>query len=276
MKVPFARKLDCGEFAVALEITPPQHDLPRVLLRRASLLGEAAHAINVIQRPGRQTSLDASLELKAHGMEPAWHLVTRGRSRAEIEHDLTRARAGGIGQVLCILGDHAAATGVDAPTIREVIRMAREALPEAIVGATLNQYVAEQAGVLRNLLPKLAAGASYVQAQPVFEPGPLERYATLIEREHPGTKLVAMVMPLLSLEAAMRIEKRLGIALPGGLRDVLAGGDREAAWGYFGQTVRSLAESPLVDGVAVMTFEMDAPEGMGERIAGALRACGAV
>lgn len=74
----------------------------------------------------------------------------------------------------------------------------------------------------------------------------------------------------------MRIEKRLGIALPGGLRDVLAGGDREAAWGYFGQTVRSLAESPLVDGVAVMTFEMDAPEGMGERIASALRACGAV
>jgi 5,10-methylenetetrahydrofolate reductase len=165
---------------------------------------------------------------------------------------------------------------VDAPTIREVIRMAREALPEAIVGATLNQYVAEQAGVLRNLLPKLAAGASYVQTQPVFEPGPLERYATVIEREHPETKLVAMVMPLLSLEAAMRIEKRLGIGLPVDLRDVLAGGDQEAAWGYFGQTVRSLAKSPLVDGVAVMTFEMDAPEGMGERIASALRACGAV
>jgi len=57
---------------------------------------------------------------------------------------------------------------------------------------------------------------------------------------------------------------------------MLAGGDQEAAWGYFEQTVRSLAKSPLVDGVAVMTFEMDAPPGMGERIAGALRACGAV
>ena len=67
-----------------------------------------------------------------------------------------------------------------------------------------------------------------------------------------------------------------GNAVLCGLGDVLAGGDQEAAWGYFGQTVRSLAKSPLVDGVAVMTFEMDAPEGMGERIASALRACGAV
>ncbi|MBE0612003.1 MAG: hypothetical protein IH609_21665, partial [Dehalococcoidia bacterium] len=60
MSVPFAEKLDAGQFAVALEITPPQRDLPKVLLRRARLLGTAAQAINVIQRPGRQSSLDAS------------------------------------------------------------------------------------------------------------------------------------------------------------------------------------------------------------------------
>lgn len=47
MKVPFARKLDAGEFAVALEITPPQRHMPRVLLRRAGLLGGAAQAINL-------------------------------------------------------------------------------------------------------------------------------------------------------------------------------------------------------------------------------------
>ena len=276
MKVPFARKLEAGEFAVALEITPPQHALPRVLLRRARLLGDAAQAINVIQRPGRQSSLAASLELKAHGLEPAWHLVTRGRTRAEIDADMASARAGGIGQVLCILGDHAPDAGVESPTIREVVAMAREHLPGAIAGATLNQYVGGQGAVLRNLFPKLAAGATYIQAQPVFEAGPLERAAEAIEREFPDARLVAMVMPLLALDAATRIEGRLGIELPGDLKRVLASGDLEAAWGYFERVVRGLVESPLVDGVAVMTFEMDAPAETGERIAAALRRSGAV
>jgi methylenetetrahydrofolate reductase (NADPH) len=274
MKVPFAQKLDAGEFAVALEITPPQRHMPRVLLRRAGLLGGAAQAINVIQRPGRQSSLDASLELKAAGIEPAWHLVTRGRSRADIASDLERAATGGIGQVLCILGDHAASDTPDTPTIREAIALTRTALPGAIVGATLNQYGPDEAAVLKNLVPKLRAGASYVQTQPVFDMGTLERFATAIEREAPETAVVAMAMPLLSLEAALRIEERLAIALPRALKEVLAGGDLEAAWGAFAATIRSLADSALVDGVAIMTFEMDPPREMGDRILASLRAAG--
>ena len=274
MSVPFAEKLDAGQFAVALEITPPQRDLPKVLLRRARLLGSAAQAINVIQRPGRQSSLDASLELKAAGMEPAWHLVTRGRSREEIQADLARAAAGGLGQVLCILGDHKAGGAPDGVTIRDAVTMTRDTLPGAIVGATLNQYGRDQGAVLKNLLPKLRAGATYVQTQPVFELEPLEQYARAVEREMPATRVIAMAMPLLSLEAAVRIEERLGVSLPPALKDVLASGDPEAAWGTFTATIRELARSPLVDGVAIMTFEMDAPPEMGERILAALRAAG--
>jgi 5,10-methylenetetrahydrofolate reductase len=274
MSVPFAEKLDAGQFAIALEITPPQRDLPKVLLRRARLLGMAAQAINVIQRPGRQSSLDASLELKAGGMEPAWHLVTRGRSREEIRADLGRAAAGGLGQVLCILGDHAAGGAPDAVAVRDAVAMTRETLPGAIVGATLNQYGRDEQAVLKNLLPKLRAGATYIQSQPVFELEPLERYARAIDRALPEARVIAMAMPLVSLEAAVRIEERLGVSLPRALKDVLAGGDPEAAWGTFTGTIRALAESPLVDGVAIMTFEMDAPAEMGERILGALRAAG--
>lgn len=274
MSVPFAEKLDAGGFAVALEITPPQKAMPKVLLRRARLLGTAAQAINVIQRPGRQSSLDASLELKAAGIEPAWHLVTRGRSRSDLEADLQRAHAGGIGQVLCILGDHAAGATPDAVTIRDAVQITRAALPGAIVGATLNQYGRDEAAVLKNLLPKLRAGATYVQTQPVFELEPVERYGRAITREVPGTRVIAMAMPLLSFDAAVRIEERLGVSLPQSLKDVLAGGDPEAAWGTFAGIIRALVDSPRVDGVAIMTFEMDAPPEMGERILAALRAAG--
>lgn len=270
----FAARLKNRDFAVALEITPPQKVLTKVLLRRATLLGEAAQAVNVIQRPGRQSSLDASLELRAAGLEPAWHLVTRGSTRGAIRADLERARQGGIQQILCILGDHTAESGPDTPTIKEVIANACEYVPGAIVGATLNQYGKDQASALKNLMPKLAAGASYIQTQPVFGLEALEPFARAVEREAPETRIVAMAMPLLTLEAAERIEARIGIALPSELKQVLATGDEEAAWGAFTATIRELVRAPYVDGVAIMTYEMDPPLEVGQRIVQSLVAAG--
>ena len=272
----FARRLEAGQFALALEITPPQKPLPKVLLRRARLLGEAVQAINVIQRPGRQSSLEASCALHDEGLEPCWHLVTRGRTRDEIQAELDRAAAAGIDQVLCILGDHAAATTAGSPSIKEVIAMAKAALPEASIGATLNQYGKDPEAVIGNLLPKLRAGATYVQTQPAFAAAPLAAYAEAIDRELPQTRLIAMAMPLLSAEAGQRIEERLGISLPDSLRDVLASGDEARAWEAFAGTLESLVQAPHVDGVAIMTFEMDADEATGHRILGALERAGAL
>lgn len=273
----FRRRLDDSKFALALEILPPRKPLPKVLVRRARLLEDLAQAINVIQRPGRQSSLEASLALNAQGIEPAWHLVTRGRSRAELGADLSAAAAGGIDQVLCILGDHAApAGGEEGVTIRDAIAMASDALPAALIGATLNQYGQDQDAVLRNLLPKLRAGASYVQTQPVFESSAVEPYARAITAAHSDTRIIAMAMPLLSLEAGLRIEERLGIRLPDALREVLAGGDEALAWAAFGATMEALVAAPYIDGVAIMTFEGDAPVESGARITEALRSAGAI
>jgi methylenetetrahydrofolate reductase (NADPH) len=272
----FPERLAARKFAVALEITPPQTARSAVLLRRAALLNANVHAVNVIQRPGRQTSLDASLALLAEGIAPAWHLVTRGRSREEIARDLERAKSGGVRQVLCILGDHPAADRADGPTIREVISMARAALPEAVVGATLNQYGPDEATVLRNLFPKLRAGATYVQTQPVFDVHMVETYAAAIRQEFPDVRVVAMAMPLLSSEAGERLEQRLGVQLPQPFAEVLRHGGIEAAWRTFEETLRGLVASPLIDGVAIMTFEMDPPGEVGERICQALRAAGAL
>lgn len=272
----FADRLAAGQFALALEITPPQKPLPKVLLRRARLLGNAVQAINVIQRPGRQSSLDASCDLHEAGLEPCWHLVTRGRSHAEIQADLDHAASHGISQVLCILGDHTAADVAGGPTIKEVVAMTRATLPDATIGATLNQYGRDPEAVLGNLLPKLRAGATYVQTQPAFDAALLEPFAAAIDGELPDTRVIAMAMPLLSAEAGERIERRLGIQLPETLRDVLASGDEGRAWDAFAGTLESLVQAPHVDGVAIMTFEMDAGEAMGERILEALRRAGAL
>lgn len=44
----FASALAAGRFSVAFEITPPQRPFPSVLLRRATLPGSYAAAVNVI------------------------------------------------------------------------------------------------------------------------------------------------------------------------------------------------------------------------------------
>ena len=269
----FADRLAAGQFPVALEVTPPQTPLPKVLLRRARLLGDAACTVNVIQRPGRQSSLDASRDLVANGIEPAWHLVTRGKTAAEAAAEIEQAAACGVRQVLCIRGDHEAQDGPQGMTIKEAVTLARGHFAAANIGVTLNQHAPDMGAALRNLGGKLAAGASYVQTQPVFDTAAARACFEQVLERWPGTKVVAMTMPLRSAEAARRIEARLGVALPEALHARAAAGD-EAAWEAFTETLAWLAGSGLVHGVAIMTFEMDPPPAMGEHIVRSLRDAG--
>jgi len=272
---PFERFLRGGPVACALEITPPQRFLPGVLLRRARLLGDGIHAINVIQRPDRMSSLEASLFLRDRGFEPAWHMVARGRSFDDVAAELDRAAAGGIRQLLCILGDREGSVSKGSPTVRDLVRMAKEWLPDALVGATFNQYGDLRDRAYTNLFGKLDAGAVYVQTQPVFDSHSFFAATDRIRRERPDTAIVPMVMPLLELEALRIIESRLGVAVPDGFRLAVEAG-QGAAWEAFDRLLDELIGSPGVQGLAVMTYEMDPPESTGRRLLEALRRAGAI
>ena len=270
----FITRLQSRQFAVALEITPPQKPLPGVLMRRARLLGDAAHAVNVIQRPGRQPSLDACIALLEGGLHPVWHLVTRGAERDSIRQALRHAHANGVTQLLAIRGDHAGADSPGTPTLRDAIAMAAEEMPGVAIGATLNQYAPDPAAVMKNLLPKLRAGATYVQTQPVVDVAVLAPLAEAVRAASPETHVVAMAMPLLNAEQAARISDRIGVQLAPEYLNRIEQGGEAAAWEAFTETLGALVGSHLVDGVAIMTFEMDPPPDTGERICAALRAAG--
>lgn len=259
-------RLRANGFPVVLEVTPPRRPQPGVLLRRARLLGDVADAVNVIQRPGRVPSLDACRMLRSAGVEPIWNLVSRGRTRAEIEGDLARAAAAGIRAVLCVRGDHAADDGPDTPRVRDVVARAREALPEAAVGATLNPY-APRGPVLRNLLAKLRRGASFVQTQPVLDAGPLQPFAEEVRARFPAARILPMVMPLFSRERAEHMQRRLRIPVPPSLLSRLERRGEAAGWEALEETLAALSESPLADGIALMTARMDTPPDVGLRLA---------
>ena len=122
-------------------------------------------------------------------------------------------------------------------------------------------------------LQEALAGASYVQTQPVFDLAQLRPLAGELKARRPAVRVVAMVMPLVSVEALERVTGRLGVAPPRALGERLAG-DPESAWPAFEDLLASLAGDDHVDGVAVMTFEMDATPETGARIVAALNAAG--
>ena len=259
-----------GEFPVSLEITPPRAAKPATLLRRARLLEACTATVNVIQRPDRQSSLEAALELKRNGFEPIWHLATAGRSLAGIAADLDRARAAGLGHALCLRGDHA--TARRGPPVAEAIGLLRDQAPELAIGAALDQYHDDDRAA-RLLTAKLRAGASSVWTQPVFDLAPLLRAAAFVKAERPDAHVVAMAMPLLTPESLDAVSGRLRIPAPESLRRRIAAGEEEA-WAAFEETLATLARVDLADAVAIMTYRADPPAGTGERVVEALRRAG--
>ncbi len=266
----FREAMDRGEFPVSLEITPPRAAKPAVLLRRARLLEACTATVNVIQRPDRQSSLEAALELKRNGFEPIWHLTTAGRTVEGIADDVARARAAGVSHVLCLRGDHVAEQ--PGPPVAEAIALVRELAPEMAVGAALDQYHDDDHAT-RLLADKLRAGATSVWTQPVFELAPLLRAAAFVKAVRRDAHVVAMAMPLLTPQSLDAVSERLRIPAPEELRRRIAAGEEEA-WAAFAETLATLARVDLAGAVAIMTYRADPPEGTAGRIVEALRRAG--
>lgn len=245
---------------VALEITPPREPRAEILLRRARLLGDRPDALHVIERPGRMSSLDASLALHRAGRPAVWHVANRGRSSAGLARDAARARAAGLGAVLCVRGE--ASDGQsdrpDTPPLHALVARLRAALPAARIGVTFNPYV-EGAPALANLWRKLDAGADFVQTQPVFSAAALAPAAETIRARYPRVRLWPMVIPLPSRAAAEKVALRLRLPTP-----------ERVGWDGFAAVLAELERSGLADGVALMTLEMDPPAELGERVLAAL------
>jgi 5,10-methylenetetrahydrofolate reductase len=260
-------------FGVALEVTPPREPRPDVLLRRARLLGRCADAVHVIQRPGRQPSLDASLALERAGIAAVWHVTNRGRAHAELEAEIDRAARAGLRATLVVRGEGDAADRADTPTLRALVARIGEAIPGARIGVTLNPYL-DPERALANLWPKLEAGAAFIQTQPVFELAALRGIAERIRARAPAVAILPMVIPLVSAAAAEKLALRLRLPLPTDFVARLARGGEAAGWQLFAETLRELRASGLADGVAVMTQEMDPSASFADRVRVALEQSG--
>lgn len=271
----FRRLLADGHKVLTAELAVPatvEHE--RVLERVKELARPEIVAVNITDGLRGRPALSpiAAAAILTHAavpVEPIVQLTARTRTRNAVIADLLGASALGIRNLLCMTGDEP----VDSGDFRDVdvfglIQLARgfprevgaDLLGDAepfFVGATWSPFAEDQDLELERLERKVAAGAQFVQTQPVFDG---EAFAQLAARLSPRLVEVPVIVglaPIRSAQHARRLAGIPGVHVPQRVFDLLDGAEseQEAAdrfWPHLAAELRRIVAVPFVRGFHLM------------------------
>ena len=195
--------LESGMFAVTAEAGPPKGAGARVLQRKAEVLHTCCDAVNVTDNQTaivRMSSLAGCVLLRQAGTEPVMQMVTRDRNRIGLQSDVLGAVALGIGNILCLSGDHQkfgnhpTAKGVfdiDSIQLIQTLKIMRderkfisgEEITSEIplfIGAVENPFADPFEFRVNRLAKKVKAGADFIQTQAVYDVPKFARWMDMI------------------------------------------------------------------------------------------------
>jgi methylenetetrahydrofolate reductase (NADPH) len=199
----------------------------------------------------RMSPLAAVALAREQGVATIVHVSCRDRNRLALQSQVVGAAALGSEAVLCLYGDPVdGVPHVKDLTATALIAEARgwAAPHELAVGAVVNPFAADLDREIRLLERKLAAGATFVQSQMVFDLEALQRFlertADLLE----GIRFYAGVALLRDRSMADRVRRLPGCLLPDAAhRQISTGGGLDLAT----ELAASLAAVRGVDGLHV-------------------------
>jgi methylenetetrahydrofolate reductase (NADPH) len=279
--------LDIGKFAVTAECGPPKGADPEFVLKKAEFLKDKVDAVNVTDNQTaivRMSSLAACSLLKIGGFDPVLQMVVRDRNRIALQSDILGASALGIGNVLCLSGDHQIfgnqpqAMGVfdlDSIQFVQVVKAMRDngtilggdALnmpPDIFIGAAANPFADPLEFRAVRLSKKIMAGADFIQTQCIYN---LKRFETWINmaRDRGLTEkafILGGVTPLKSPGMARYMKNKVsGMDVPDEVIKRMEGvprdKQREEGIRICVETIEKLKEMPGVKGVHIMAIEWE-------------------
>jgi methylenetetrahydrofolate reductase (NADPH) len=276
--------LSQGRFAVTCELTPPRGiELDRLSGMAEKLKGRV-DAVNVNDNPNsnvRMSSLVCSKLLLDRGLEPIFEQTMRDRNRLALQSDLLGAAALGIQNVLCLTGDHPSkgdhpqagkVFDLDSSQWIEAVKRIRDqgvllngkkitGRPKFFIGAVANPFMKNLDLHMARLQNKIAAGADFIQTQPVFDLEAFEKWMAKLEEAGliNQVPIIAGVAALKSLKLAEYLKERVtGFKIPQNIMDRLKsvpeGRQESEGLNICLEKIKSLQQIKGVRGVHVMSI----------------------
>jgi methylenetetrahydrofolate reductase (NADPH) len=270
-------RLRAGQIVVTGEVAPPKGCDIDAIERHLAVLRGAIDAVNFTDNQrglARMSSLGASIMAAQAGFETVMQMTCQNRNRIALQGDVLSANALGIGNFLCMTGDHP--RHGDHPEAKSVLdlnsfqllRMLRKmrdegalhagtALkhpPRMFIGAVANPNLEK----VKRLEAKLDAGAEFIQTQPIYDVALFRQYmAEARERElHKRAFILAGILLLKSPRTALYIRDKLpGQHIPESIVDRMNGASDPEVEGLAiaSELTRELLDIEGVAGIHIMS-----------------------
>lgn len=226
----FQKKLDRGEFVIAVELDPPFDIHIQQMVEHARLCGKAGvDMITVADSPrgiARVDSLMAAAMIhRKVGIEVMPHLCCRDKNVNALRSGIMACHIEGIRNILTVTGDPILES--DSVTTKSVFNlnayrliqliqvMNREMCREShiTVGAALNVNAKDLANELGRMEKKIQRGAGVFFTQPVFDKKAMDALKEVRKRKE--VKIIAGIMPLIGYRNAIFLNNEVpGIDIP--------------------------------------------------------------
>jgi 5,10-methylenetetrahydrofolate reductase len=272
--------LESGRFAVTAEAGPPKGTSAAVIQKKGEMLRSCCDAVNITDNQTaivRMSSLVGCVLLKQAGVEPIMQMVVRDRNRLALQSDVLGAIAMGIGNFLCLSGDHQkfgnhpSAKGVFDIDSIQLIQMLKKMRDEKkflndeeiagevpiYIGAAANPFADPFEFRVKRLAKKAKAGLDFVQTQAVYDVPKFKKFMQMVcdlgldKQVH----ILAGVIPIRSVGMARYMRDYVsGVSLPDEIVTRLEKAEKAKDEGVkiILEIMEQLKEIPGVHGIHIM------------------------
>jgi methylenetetrahydrofolate reductase (NADPH) len=272
--------LDSGRFAVTAEAGPPKGTSAAVVQRKGETLRNCCDAVNVTDNQTaivRMSSLAGCVLLKQVDVEPVMQMVVRDRNRLALQSDVLGAIGLGIGNFLCLSGDHQkfgnhpTAKGVFDIDSIQLIQMLKKMRDEKkflsgeeisgevpiYIGAAANPFADPFEFRVKRLAKKIKAGVDFIQTQAVYDMPKFTRFMEMVcdQGLDKQVHILAGVIPIRTTGMARYMRDYVsGVSVPNEIITRLeqAPKAKEEGFKIIMEIIEQLKEIPGVHGIHIM------------------------
>ena len=238
-----------GQFAVTAELGPPKGSSRDVIVKKGEQLRDFVDALNVTDNQTaivRMSSVAGCAILKQIGADPVMQMVCRDRNRIAIQSDVLGAVALGVGNILCLSGDHQRfgnhpgaknVYDIDSIQLIQTLKNMRDEKKficgeevsgevPLFIGAAANPYADPFEYRVTRLGLKVQAGADFIQTQAVFDLERFRRWMELVRARglHEKVYILAGIIPTRSAGALRYMRDSVsGVTVPEDMITRMAG-----------------------------------------------------